>query len=291
LYFDLFKKLKELKAQLPYLPRALRMVWNAAKLWTIAWTLLLILQGVLPVVNVYLTKAVVNSLVTALGDKASWAAIRPTLLYVLFIAIVLLFTEGLRSLNSWVRAAQSELVSDYISDLIHEKAVSLDLGFYETPNYYDQLHRARIDAMSMPLALMENIGALLQNTITLLAMVAVLVPYGLWLPLLLVVSTLPALYVVIRYTLRFNRWRLKNTMAVRRTYYYDWMLTERENAAELRLFDLGNFFRNAFQSVRKRLRNEHVTLVRDQAMAELLAAGFGLLAMGAAIAWMMWQAI
>ena len=291
MYFDLFKKLKELKAQLPYLPRALRMVWNAAKVWTIAWTLLLILQGVLPVVNVYLTKAVVNSLVTALGDKASWAAIRPTLLYVLFIAIVLLFMEGLRSLNSWVRAAQSELVSDYISDLIHEKAVSLDLGFYETPNYYDQLHRARIDAMSMPLALMENIGALLQNTITLLAMVAVLVPYGLWLPLLLVVSTLPALYVVIRYTLRFNRWRLKNTMAVRRTYYYDWMLTERENAAELRLFDLGNFFRNAFQSVRKRLRNEHVTLVRDQAMAELLAAGFGLLAMGAAIAWMMWQAI
>ena len=291
MYFDIFKKLKEFKAQLPYLPRALGMVWKAARLWTVAWTLLLILQGVLPVVNVYLTKAVVNRLVSALGGGASWEKIKPALVIVLLMALVLLLSEGLRSLSTWIRTAQSELVQDHISDLIHEKAVSLDLGFYETPNYYDQLHRARVDAMSMPLALMENIGALLQNTITLLAMVAVLIPYGLWLPLLLIVSTLPALYVVIRYTLRFNQWRLKNTMAVRRTYYYDWMLTERENAAELRLFDLGNFFRNAFQNVRKRLRNERVALVRDQAMAELLAAGFGLLAMGAAIAWMMWQAI
>jgi ATP-binding cassette subfamily B protein len=291
MFSDILKKLHDAKAQLPYLPRALRMVWEASRLWTAAWAILLILQGVLPVASVYLTKAVVNSLVSAMKGHASWETIRPTLFYVALIALVLLLSEGLRSLNTWVRTAQSELVQDHISDLIHQKAVSLDLGYYETPNYYDQLHRARIDAMTMPLALMENLGALVQNTITLIAMVAVIIPYGPWLPLLLIVGTFPALYVVIRYTLRFNRWRLKNTMAVRRTYYYDWMLTERENAAELRLFDLGDHFRHAFQTIRRRLRGERVALTRDQALAELVAATFGLLIMGTAIAWMMWRAV
>ncbi len=276
---------------MPYLPRALRMVWQAAGGWTIAWMLLLLFQGILPVASVYLTKGVVNSLVTAMKGGGSWESIRPTLLYVLLIALVLLLTMGLRSLNTWVRTAQSELVKDYISNLIHEKAVELDLAFYETPSYYDQLHRARVDAMSMPLALMENLGSLVQNAITLMAMVAVLVPYGIWIPLLLLVGTFPALFVVLRYTLRFNRWRLENTMAVRRTYYYDWMLTERENAAELRLFNLGDYFRLAFQKIRKRLRGELIDLTRNQALAELAAGALGLLSLGATMAWMMWRAI
>ncbi len=291
MYRDFLKKLAEAKKQLPYLPQALKMVWEAARLWTLIWALLLLLQGLLPIASVYLTKAVVNRLVSALGVHASWEAIRPTLFVVLLMALVLLLSEGLRSLSTWVRTTQSELVQDHISDLIHQKAIELDLGFYETPSYYDQLHRARIDAMSMPLALMENMGALVQNTITLLAMVAVLIPYGVWLPALLVVSTLPALFVVLRYTLRYNQWRLKNTAAVRRTYYYEWMLTERENAAELRLFRLGNHFRHAFLSVRQRLRKERISLAKEQALAELAAGAVGLVALGGTIAWMMWRAV
>jgi len=41
--------------QLPYLPRALRLVWNAAPRWTAAWLFLLVGQGLLPVALVYLT--------------------------------------------------------------------------------------------------------------------------------------------------------------------------------------------------------------------------------------------
>ena len=60
--------------------------------------------------------------------------------------------------------------------------MSLDLGFYESPQFYDHLYRARSDASTRPLALLESSGGLLQNTITLVAMAAVLIPYGLWLP-------------------------------------------------------------------------------------------------------------
>ena len=217
--------LKNLLAQLPYLPRTLSLVWSAAPGWTSAWAALLLVQGLLPVATVYLTRAVVDSLVAAIRSPGSWQELLPTLLLVGAAALVLLLGSILGSLSQWVRTAQSETVSDSIKGLIHAQAVDLDLAYYETPAYYDQLYRASVDAVDRPVALLGNIGGLIQGGITLLAMAGVLMAYSAWLPLILLISTLPALFVVVRYTLRFQRWRMKNTINERRTRYFDWMLS------------------------------------------------------------------
>ena len=57
-------KLKQVYAQLPYLPQAFALVWAAARRWTVAWTIMLVLQGLLPVATVYLTRSLVDSLVS-----------------------------------------------------------------------------------------------------------------------------------------------------------------------------------------------------------------------------------
>ena len=43
----LASKLRKALAQLPYLPRALKLVWAVARPWTTAWIALLIVQGLL----------------------------------------------------------------------------------------------------------------------------------------------------------------------------------------------------------------------------------------------------
>ena len=280
-------KFKDLLNQLPYLLCAVSLVWDAARPWTIAWAALLLIQGLLPIATIYLSRALVDSLVAALDG----GSIQPALIWVGLMALVMLTNEILGSLSTWVRAAQGERVSNHIYGLIHEKAIGLDLGFFETPAFYDQLHRARVDALNRPAALLENLGGLAQNSITLVAMAAVLLSFGPWIPALLLVSTLPALLVVARYTLRFHQWRVKNTANERRTRYYDWLITWHESAAELRLFSLGDHFKAAFQSLRARLCSERVQLARDQAFAELAAGGVALLSLGAALGWMVWQAV
>ena len=59
-------RLRRLAAQLPYLPRTMGLVWTAARGWTAAWIAVLLVQGVLPVATVYLTRTVVNRLIPAL---------------------------------------------------------------------------------------------------------------------------------------------------------------------------------------------------------------------------------
>jgi ATP-binding cassette subfamily B protein len=281
--------LNTLRSQLRYLPQALSLVWSASRHWTVAWAMLLVLQGALPVATVYLTRMVVDSLVAATRNAGGWTTLQPTLFLIAAMVGVLLLMEDLRSLAVWVRAMQAELVQDHVYALIHAKAATLDISFYDTPNYYDRLHRARVDALNRPMQLLENIGSLLQNGLTLAAMATVLLTYTLWLPVVLIGSTLPALWVMTRYTLEFHRWRLRNTVNERRTRYYDWLLSWRDAAMELRLFALGGHYQGLFQELRGQLRSERMRLIRGQVLAEVGAGSLAVVATGLAIVWMAWR--
>lgn len=284
-------KLRNAAAQLPNFARAIRLIWTAAPGWTTIWAALLVVQGLLPVATVYLTRAVVNSLVAVVRGNHSWQSIEPALPLIAAMAAIMLFNEILSGIAGWVHQAQAELVQDHINDLIHEKSASVDLAFYESPEFYDHLHRARAETGYRPLALLDSLGNLAQNGITLAAMLAVLIPYGAWLPVALLASTLPAFYVVMRYTLRQHHWRLRTTADERRSWYYDWLLTANESAAELRLFGLGEYARSVYQGLRARLRNERIGLAKDQSIAQLEAGVWALVISGAALAWMLWKTV
>ncbi len=283
-------KVRTLFGQLPHLPRALRLTWGTARGWTVAWAGLLVVQGLLPLATVFIAKLVVDNVVAGSKSDGSWDKIQPAVFWVILMAAILLVSELLRSLGAWIRAAQAQILRDHLSTLIHQKSVELDMAFYESPDYFDHLHRAREESGHRPIALLESVGSLAQNTLTLVAMGAVLLQFGLWLPIALVVSTLPALLVVLHYSTRQHAWRQQATSDERRAWYYDWLLTAPESAAELRLFALGDYFQAAFQKLRARLRADQIQLARQQAFAEIAAATVGLVITGAAAAWMVWQA-
>ena len=284
-------KLRKALAQLPYLPRALRLVWEVARPWTVAWIGLLIVQGLLPGATVYLTKLIVDGVVVSVRSGSSWPNVRYVLWLLLILGGILLLLEVVRNAINWVRAVQAELLQDHITALIHEKSVAADLAFYELSDYYDHLHRARTEARYRPVALLGNLGALLQNAITLMAMGAILIPLGPWLALALLLSTLPAFYVVVHYALAEYQWRQRTTVDDRRAWYYDWIMTTAEAAAELRLFALGKYFQSNYQSLRGRLRGERLQLMRRQGIAELCASLIALVIIGAALGWMFWKAL
>ncbi|MEP7260193.1 MAG: ABC transporter ATP-binding protein [Usitatibacter sp.] len=286
------EKLARAGLQLHFAPRAFGLAWKAARGWTALWLALLLAQGVLPAAVVYLTRELVNGLagVVAAGGLES-PALTPTLVAAATIGLLLLLGEALHGAADWVRAAQARHVEDHLSGLIHAKSTQVDLAFYESPEYHDHLHRARAEATYRPVALLENAGNLLQNGVTLAAMAAVLLPYGWWVPVALLLSTLPAFAVVVRFAIRQHRWRQSVTADERRASYHDWLMTTGEAAAEIRLFGLAPHFRAAFSQIRSRLRGEELRLARQQGVAELIAAALALLVAAACVAWMGWRAI
>jgi ATP-binding cassette, subfamily B, bacterial len=284
-------RLHKLRDQCTILPRALGLVWTAAKGWTLAWIMLLMIQGVLPAATVFLTRQLVDSLVAATGSGAAWERLQPTLLFAALMAGVILLTELLKNALEWVHTAHVQYVQGYLYALIHDKASAIDLAFYETPEHFDRLHRAHKETSYRPVLLVENLGSLFQNGITLLCMGIILLPYGPWLPVLLVLSTFPALYVVLRFNRQYHHWWERTTSDWRRLDYYDSILTQSEFAAELRLFGLGPYFGAAYQTLRRRLRSEGLALTRNRVLGQLGAGAVGVLVFGSAMAWIGWRAL
>ena len=87
------EKLRQAFRQLPHYLRAIRLIWGATPRLTLAWAFLLLLQGLLPVASVYLTKLLVDSMVNAIGGGFAWANVRPLALLGAAMAIILLAGE------------------------------------------------------------------------------------------------------------------------------------------------------------------------------------------------------
>ena len=284
-------KLRDAVRRLAYLGRALQLTWDAAKGWTIMWLLILGVQGLLPAATVYLTKILVDRVAAVVGGGFSWELVQPVILPAALMALALLLIQVLQGIINWIHTAQAELIQDHVKALIHRQAAYVDLEFYETPEYFDHMARANGQADSRPLSILNNVGNLLKSTITMVAIAALLLRYSIWLPLVLVISTLPALWFVLRHNRLHHDWWEETTEKQRWVHYYDQVLTIRQFAAELRIFRLNTFFHNAYVALRRELRESRLRLMRNQSLANFGAGVMAFLVTGGVMAWMVWRAM
>ncbi|MCB0207681.1 MAG: ABC transporter ATP-binding protein [Anaerolineae bacterium] len=277
--------------QARYIPRALHLVWMAAAGWAMASTVLLVIQGVLPVFTVYLTREMVNALVAVIDSHGDAAAIELALMTGLLMGAVFLTRQLLNSVQSYVNTMLTDQTQDQMYGLIHDKTTSVDMDFFESASYYDQFKRASSDALTKPLSLLQNINSLLQSSITLLAMIGVLFTFAWWVPLLLLLGALPAFGVTLYISRTLYKWRLDNTINQRRLEYYHNLLTSNQAATELRLFELGDYFKPTYNELRRKLRSERLAIRTKGMIGQLGASFFGLLGLLLAMVWMLWQAL
>ncbi len=262
------------------------LVWAASRYWTVAWIIMLLVQGLLPAISMTLLRQLVDNLVVVVGGGVSWTSIQKILAPVGVIGGLLLVGEFFSSAGEWIRTAQSELVHDYVTDLIHKQCVAVDYCFYESSEDNDKLNRAKEGASGRALALLESTGSLLQNSITLFAVAAILLPYGLWLPMILVVSAFPAFYILMYLNKIQYQWSQRTTTVRRWLIYYDSLLTGDQTAAEVRLFDFGDYFQSSYKKLHRQLTQEKLKLLKKQTLGRFAAAIFVLLVSGVALAWM-----
>ncbi len=282
-------KLQKLKAQLPYLPKTIKLIWQASRWWSVLWAALLLLGGILPVAVIYLVKPIIDNVAMLAGKGIGGVDMLLAPLAVLGLVVFLLpLSTGLLNL---VRSIQAEKIQDNVKMQIHAKAVSLPLSFFETPHYHDMLYRANVDAISRPAALLENIGLFMQNFITLAGLLIIMIPLAWWLPIVLFIATLPALMIAFRFTLRFHAWRAKNTAGERKLRYFDHVLTDSEHASEMRLFGLGGFFTKRYWQQRAQIRSEYFFLLRSEFLAEAVSMVIGFLVLVFVMGWVLHETL
>jgi ATP-binding cassette subfamily B protein len=264
------------------LGRALRLVWESGSSWTIARMVLLVIQGTLPLLSLYLTKLVVDTVADSLTAPNKGAAFgQVVLLLGLFGAATLVITLC-NSLSELVSTAQSQRVTDYIQGILHDKAIDVDLEYYENAHYYDILQRAQQEAPFRPTQILNRLEQVGQNGISLLTMVSLLISFHWGIAGMLFVAAIPAVLVRLKYAGVIYRWQRKRTPMERQARYFDLLLTRDRPAKEIRLFNLGSIFSQRFRHLRQQLYRESLAIATRRSVANLGAqAGAGLVMFGA----------
>jgi len=285
------RSFSELRLRLGHAWRALKLVWQFSGGYTLIWGVSLIVRGLIPAAIVYTTKWVVDAVAAAVGGGLSAGNVEMVIVPAAVMGGLLVFQQGLSSLAGWVQAAQAEVVQDKLKRIIHEKAVSVDYGFYESSEYFDLLQEANAQASNRTLGVLRNLGNLVQSAITFGSIAIILATYSIWLPLVLLVGTLPAVLLIVWQNRRHHAWWKETTRLRRWTNYLDVLFIEPRFAAEMRLYDLGEHFIEDYQNTRTKLRHERLRLLRDQNIAGIIAVMQGLLVTAGIMVWMGWRAL
>jgi ATP-binding cassette, subfamily B, bacterial len=262
--------------------RTLKMIFGVVPYWTSVWACLLIVLGLLPAATVYLTKLTIESFVAA-GNNLS--VLNTSLFLAAAVGVTLVATELARFSLDWVRAVQADTLTDHLKGLIQAKAIEVDLEFYESPDYYDLLEQARSDSISRPLTLLESFGSIFQNGITLLTFSALLLSYGWWVPILLLLGALPALHLYVRSERVMHAWVKASAPDRRWLSYLESAVTTDQTAAEIRIFNLGDHFRTRYAKLSRRLRSERMHHVGKRYRGRLFAGLLTLTTSAIGVGW------
>ena len=253
--------------------RTIRLVWQAHPTYTLALAGLTIVQGFLPVAQLWVWKLLFDAAAGVVQTNVQAADISCRLASLIGVqAGFYVLSALLGTLQSTARQLLGELLQQQISLQILKKANTLELAFFENARFYDRLQNARQGAGYRPLEIVSQILSLGQSVVTLSSMTLLLVRLH-WaiLPLILI-TLLPVLLVQNRYGYA-NYWMLRQRAPeVRKQQYVGSLLTADWVVKEIRAFRIESYLLGIFKSLFVKFFGETRTLIVKQGVAGLLAS-------------------
>ncbi len=247
---------------------ALKIIWKSSPLWSIINIILSIVKGILPLLLIYIVKLVIDS-VDQIVSTGKPLLTNDEMISTFILAGLFFILNALAgSLNSLIREKQSYLVNDYIQNLIHKKTINIPYKYFEDSKYQNLFYRAIEESSYRPSKVFYGILGLFQNSITLGLIVGILMTlhWGL-LPYLMLVS-IPIIIFKLYYSKLFYNLRRDQTEDERKVNYFNRLLTSKDFAKELRIFNLGQLFKKEYESLRGNLRSKQYRLLKSRTLWE-----------------------
>lgn len=231
--------------------RALELVWSTSRRLTLALALLTLVAGLLPAGVAFVGAQIVDAVVTAgramqAGGDASLA--RMFWLVALEGVLVMALAGAQRGISLCQSLLRAQL-GQRVNVMILDKALTLELAHFEDSEFYDKLTRARREASTRPLSLVNRTFGLVQNLISLVSYGVLLVQFSPWAMLVLLLAGLPAFLAETKFSgdaFRLFRWRSPET---RMQLYLETVLAREDHAKEVKLFGLGPLLLDRYRDI------------------------------------------
>ncbi|MGK0420577.1 MAG: ATP-binding cassette subfamily B protein [Polaribacter sp.] len=209
--------------------------------------------------------------------------------YILVFGGIQLLQAILQNYRQLISETQQQLVSDYMSEVIIDKAVDIDISYYENAAYHNTFHQAQKQALYRPVQILNNLTEFLSSTFLLISLAGLLFFLHWGIALILICFALPIAGVKWYYSRKLYEWERNRTELEREAAYLNHVLTSDSYAKEVRIFNLGEILKKRFTEVRKALFGEKFKINNQRAKAGVLAKSTEIIAMVLTYGYIAWS--
>ena len=272
-----------------YSGRALGLVWQTSRTLTLVLAALTVAAGSLPAGVAWVGKLIVDAVVLAArsGEVADrWLVLE----YVGLEALLVVAQAAIGRATGVCQSILRAQLGHRVNVMILEKTLTLTLSHFEDASFYDKLTRARREASSRPLALVNRTFSLLQNALSLLGYGGLLFHFSPLTVLVLVLAALPAFVVETKFSgqaFRLFQWRVPET---RIQMYLETLIAREDFAKEVQLFELGKRMLGRYVEIFEQLYREDRDLTLKRGLWGLLLGLVSTAALYGAYGWIAWEA-
>jgi len=276
-----------------YSRRAMQLVWVTSGRLTVALAMLTLVAGVLPAAMAYVGALIIDAVLAATKIANDTGVISLTRVFTL-VAIEALIVAALAGAQRGISLCQALLraqLGQRVNVMILDKALTLELAQFEDSEFYDKLTRARREASSRPLSLVNRTFGLGQNIISLFSYGVLLVQFSPWAVLILVLAGLPAFVAETRFSgeaFTLFRWRSPET---RMQLYLESVIAREDNVKEVKLFGLGPLLLERYRQIFRRLYKADRALAMRRDGWGFVLGLIGTAALYGAYAWIAFAAV
>jgi ATP-binding cassette subfamily B protein len=273
-------------AALRNVPPVLRLVWDAAPKVVGTGIALRLVSALIPLAMLAIAKLILDLI------NAKHSGIIPTQMWWLLGAEFALAASNLvlgRSID-YTDARLADEFTREVSLRLIKHATRLDLASFEDPAFHDVLERARQQATDR-IGMLNAMGRLLLQSITLISLGAGVIFYSPWLFLLLVICIIPAFMGESHFAFLGYSLAHEITPVRRELDYLRVIGTSKENAKEVKLFGLGGHLHDRYASLTGEIIRKNINLTRHRLVWGSLFAVFGSLGYYGSYVFLVWQAL
>jgi len=218
---------------LRHLPPLLLEVWKTRPLYAAVSLLSRILLAGLPVALLYVSKLLVDEVVSGAPSPAIWR-------YLAIEVALVLSTDLLGRLMGLCDSLLADLFTNQITLRLMRHAASLDLVTFEDPAFQDKLDRARRQTTDR-LSMLFLVASLLQQVLSLIAMSASVIAFSPLFFACLVVSLIPVFWSESRFAAMAYSLLYRWTPERRQIDYLRLLGASHTTAKEVKLFGLSSY--------------------------------------------------
>lgn len=253
--------------------RAIRLVWESDPKRAVTAGIVIMISGVLPVGSLYLIKRIIDEVVGLVSQGAGADSIGTMVLLVGAAAALAIVSSLVRAIAGWMEEAQSQIVTDHVQDILHEKSIDVDFAYYEDPSYHDTLHRAQEESPYRPSSVLSDVYGLLYTAVGLIGIAGLLAVTFHWaFVAILIISAVPVIFVRLRFSEELFEWHKSRTDTERRVSYLNFVLTGSWYAKDVRIYGLGQLFQRRSRALRDKLRGERLAIAKRRTIIDVVTS-------------------